>query len=183
MVSLLRLLDSYILLDAAGILQVSFLTQACLRGIELTPKSHGPSICSGISTALQTSKPNSDTSKRLLTTLSLLIRLSPITALAPLLLDSGIFQHTLKALEDDKASGMILAAHLEILARIAIADPGVFLGMVAEAARREGRDGHKMLEETLDAMWRNFDYVAEARGRKAVAMGAGSLLTTVSSAV
>jgi hypothetical protein len=37
-----------------------------------------------------------------------------------------------------------------------------------------------MLEETLDAMWRNFDYVADARGRKAVAMGAGALLTTVS---
>lgn len=61
-----------------------------------------------------------------------------------------------------------------------MSDPAIFLQMVAECARREGRDGHKMLEETLDAIWRNFDYVADARGRKAVAMGAGALLTTVS---
>jgi hypothetical protein len=97
------------------------------------------------------------------------------------LLDSGLFQFSLQALEDDKASGLILAAHLEILSRIALTQPNVFLQMVAEAARRQGRDGHKVLEETLDAMWRNFDYVGDAAGRKTLAMGVGALLTTVSS--
>lgn len=63
-----------------------------------------------------------------------------------------------------------------------MSDPAVFLQMVAEIARMENRDGHKTLEETLDAMWRNFDYVADARSRKAIAMAAGSLLTTVSCA-
>lgn len=61
-------------------------------------------------------------------------------------------------------------------------DANVFLQMVAETARRSGRDGHKLLEEVLDAMWRNFDYVGDARGRKALAMGAGALLTTVRTA-
>jgi len=97
-----------------------------------------------------------------------------------LLLDSGIFQHVITALDDDKASGLVLASYLEILARIAMIDPNVFLQMVAETARRGGRDEAKDLEVVLDAIWRNFDYVGEARMRKVVAMGAGALLTTVS---
>jgi len=60
-------------------------------------------------------------------------------------------------------------------------DPNVFLQMVAENARRGGRDGEKDLGVVLDALWRNFDYVGDARSRKAVAMGVGALLTTVSS--
>jgi len=115
-----------------------------------------------------------------LTTISLLIRTSPLSSLAHLLLDSGIFQHALTALDDDKASGLVLASYLEILARIAMIDPNVFLQMVAETARRGGRDEVKDLEIVLDAIWRNFDYVGEARMRKMVAMGAGALLTTVS---
>jgi hypothetical protein len=102
-----------------------------------------------------------------------------LSLLAPLLLEAGIFQHILTALEDDKASGIILAAYLDVLARIAMIDPNVFLQMVAETARRNGRDGEKQLEEVLDALWRNFDYVGGPRERKAVAMGAGALLTTV----
>jgi hypothetical protein len=112
-------------------------------------------------------------------TITLLIRTSSLSTLAHLLLDAGIFQHVITALDDDKASGLILASYLEILARIAMIDPNVFLQMVAETARRGGRDGDKDLEVVLDAMWRNFDYVGEARMRKAVAMGAGALLTTV----
>jgi hypothetical protein len=116
---------------------------------------------------------------RVLSTITLLIRTSSLSTLAHLLLDAGIFQHVITALDDDKASGLILASYLEILARIAMIDPNVFLQMVAETARRGGRDGDKDLEVVLDAMWRNFDYVGEARMRKAVAMGAGALLTTV----
>jgi hypothetical protein len=127
-----------------------------------------------------TSKANSNSVRRLLTTLSLLVRTSPLDVLAPQLLESGIFQHILTALEDDTASGIILAAYLEILARIAMIGAGVFLQMVDHAARVAGRDTHKALEEVLDAIWRNFDYVGEARMRKAVAMGVGSLLVTVS---
>ena len=96
------------------------------------------------------------------------------------MLDAGIFQHAITALDDDKASGLILASYLEILSRIAMIDPNVFLEMVAETARRGSRNPEKDLEVVLDAMWRNFDYVGEARMRKVVAMGAGALLTTVS---
>jgi hypothetical protein len=109
-----------------------------------------------------------------------LVRTAPLSNLAPLLLDSDIFQHILAALEDDKASGLILATYLEILARIAIADPQTFIDMIGETARRQGRAADKVLEEALDAVWRNFDYMGEARMRKAMAMGCGALLTTVS---
>jgi len=129
---------------------------------------------------MTTSKPNSDSTRHLLTSLSLLVRTAPLPHLAQLLLDASIFQTVLTALEDDKASGLILASYLEILSRIALINPQAFLGMVAETATRQGRDRHKVLEEVLDALWRNFDYVGDARMRKAVAMGVGSLLTTVS---
>ena len=102
--------------------------------------------------------------------------------LAPLLIQSGIFQHIIAALEDDKASGMILASYLDILSRIILADPQGFLQIVHESARVQNKDARATLEETLDAFWRNFDYVGEARRRKAVAMAAGALLTTVSPA-
>nr|XP_031857373.1 uncharacterized protein CI109_007237 [Kwoniella shandongensis]KAA5524445.1 hypothetical protein CI109_007237 [Kwoniella shandongensis] len=158
---LLGLLDSYILLDAAGITQ-----------------TYGDAITSTLAKALLTSKANSNSIKRLLQTISLLVRTAPLNQLATLLLSAGIFQHITIALEDDKASGQILAAYLEILSRIAMVDPNGFLQMVGESARRQSKDGSKLLEEVLDALWRNFDYVGETRMRKAVAMGAGALLTT-----
>lgn len=130
--------------------------------------------------ALTVTKLPADALRQVLTTISLLIRTAPLQSLAHHLLDAGIFQHAITALDDDKASGLILAAYLEILSRIAMIDPNVFLQMVAETARRGGRNGEKDLEVVLDAMWRNFDYVGEARMRKVVAMGAGALLTTVS---
>lgn len=143
-------------------------------------QSQGAAICNTLGKALGASKTNADSVRRLLSTVSLLIRVSPLNALAPVLVEAGIFQHIVSSLEDDKASGLILASYLEILSRIALADANGFLQVVAEAARRQGMDGQKMLEQILDALWRNFDYVGEARMRKAVAMAAGSLLTTVS---
>ncbi|WWC68913.1 uncharacterized protein I206_102849 [Kwoniella pini CBS 10737] len=160
---LLPLLDSYLLLDAAGITQ-----------------TYGEAITTTFAKALSTSKPNAEAVNRILVTVTLLIRAAPLSQLAPLLLHSGIFQHITTALEDDKASGLILAAYLEILSRIAMLDPNIFLQMVAESARMQSKEGAKLLEEVLDALWRNFDYVGETRMRKAVAMGAGALLTTVS---
>jgi hypothetical protein len=152
---LLCLLDSYLLLDPA------------------LPQSYP--ICLTLAKALVASKANAGSIRRLLDTLSLLVRITPISTLAPQLLATGIFEHILTALEDDKASGLILAAYLDILARLAMIDPGIFLQMVGHTG-----SGDKPLEVVLDALWRNFDYVGEPRMRKAVAMGAGALLTTVS---
>jgi len=130
---------------------------------------------------MKTTKRNVSADNRLLQTISLLVRTAPISLLAPLLLDTGIFEHISHALEDDTASGLILAAYLEILSRIAMADPNVLLRMVAESAKKVNIDGHQALEQVLDGLWRNFDYVGGARMRKAVAMGAAALLTTVCS--
>jgi hypothetical protein len=151
---LLYLLESYLLLDPN------------------LPQAYP--ICLTLAKALGASKTNTSSIRRLLFTLSLLVRTTPLSTLAPQLLDSGIFQHILTALEDDKASGLILAAYLEILSRIAMIDPNIFLQLVAHTGA-----GEKPLEVVLDALWRNFDYVGEVRMRKAVAMGAGALLTTV----
>ncbi|KAL7423456.1 hypothetical protein Q5752_001036 [Cryptotrichosporon argae] len=155
--SLLPLLDSYLLLDATGIVQ-----------------NFGPTLCAALMQAVATAKP----STRLLDTVALVVRVGPVGPLAHLLLDSGVYPHILAALEDDKQSGLVLAAYLEILARIALADPAVFVELAAETARRQGRAPDAVLDEVLDAVWRNFDYVSEPRKRKVVAMGVGALLTT-----
>ncbi|ORX36457.1 armadillo-type protein [Kockovaella imperatae] len=157
----LGLLESYLLLDAPGMIQ-----------------QYGPAIASALAKALALSKPNSTALRRLLATLSLSVRVAPLSQWAPLLLDSDIFANVIAALEDDKASGLILAAYLEILARLALVDPAGYLGMIKESAMRQGRDFEKLLDECLDAIWRNFDYVGDTRMRKAVGMAAARLLTT-----
>lgn len=136
-------------------------------------------MCQAISQALTASKSNAKSLRRILTTVSLLVRLTPLNTLAPYLIEAGIFQHITIALEDDKASGLILAAYLEILSRIILADAPGFIQIASESARVQNQDPHKALEEIFDAFWRNFDYVGEPRMRKAVAMAAGALLTTV----
>ncbi|WVQ83491.1 hypothetical protein IAT38_005632 [Cryptococcus sp. DSM 104549] len=163
---LLPLVDSYLLLDAEGITQ-----------------TYGELLATTLSKALTTSASNTTSISRLLATLSLWVRIAPLPALAPLLLHAHIWQHITTALEDDKASGTVLAAYLEILGRVAMGDPNLFLQIVGQAAGAAGGDAGKALEEVLDALWRNFDYVGETRMRKVVAMGAGALLTTGNSQV
>ncbi|KIR27025.1 hypothetical protein I307_04854 [Cryptococcus deuterogattii 99/473] len=159
--NLLSLLDSYLLLDPIGISQ-----------------AHGQAIASNLATALSTSAGNESAVIRILATVSLWTRIAPLPIISSLLLQAGIFHHITTALEDDKASGLILAAYLEILCRIAMSNPNIFLQMVEESATIQSQDVHKLLEEILDAVWRNFDYVGDTRLRKVVAMGVGNLLLT-----
>ncbi|KAL0242199.1 hypothetical protein I308_105828 [Cryptococcus tetragattii IND107] len=159
--NLLSLLDSYLLLDPIGISQ-----------------AHGQAIASNLAMALSTSAGNESAVIRILATVSLWTRIAPLPVISSLLLQAGIFHHITTALEDDKASGLILAAYLEILCRIAMSNPNIFLQMVEESATIQSQDVHKLLEEILDAVWRNFDYVGDTRLRKVVAMGVGNLLLT-----
>lgn len=116
--------------------------------------------------------------QRVLRSVQLLVQVGPLEALAGVLLESGLFACALHALEDDTAAGQTLAAFLAVLARTALRDPHVYLQLLAEQARRAHADPHRVLEDALDSMWRNFDYVGETRARKAVAMAAAALLTT-----
>nr|ODN85642.1 hypothetical protein L203_04892 [Cryptococcus depauperatus CBS 7841] len=158
----LALLNSYLLLDAPG----------------LTQQIYGEMIAAALAKALAASRINTPAIGHILVTISLWIRTSPLPALSPHLLRAGIFHHITGALEDDKASGPILAAYLEILVRIAMTDPAIFLQMIQESAKLQNKNSCKLLEEALDAIWRNFDYVGDTRMRKAVAMGVGNLLLT-----
>lgn len=141
-------------------------------------QTYGLNICGSVLKAILASGRNQENVLRCLATLSLCVQIAPLHEFAAALLDSGLYGQILTALEDDKASGLILAGYLGILARIAVRDPALFIQLTEEHARRTGRDAHKQLEEVFDAMWRNFDYVGESRARKLVAMGAGALLTT-----
>ncbi|ODN87082.1 hypothetical protein L198_07084 [Cryptococcus wingfieldii CBS 7118] len=157
--TLVGLVDSYLLLDAQNITQ-----------------EYGQVLASSLNKALVTSGSNVGSVVRILETLVLWVSLVPVPSLHPLLLQSGIFSQITRSLEDDKASGQILASYLNVLANLAISDAGSFLQMVADAAAMEHKDPHQLLDEVLDAIWRNFDYVGGTKMRKAVAMGVGSLL-------
>lgn len=134
--------------------------------------------------ALQIGAKNNNAVRRTETTVSLLARVVPLPTLAPVIIETGLFQHVITALENDTQSGVILAAYLDVLARMVLVDPSMFLQIVFEAARvmklsdPKVPDAEAVLEQVLDSFWRNFDYVGETRMRKAVAMAAATLLTT-----
>lgn len=122
---------------------------------------------------------NPNAVKEILGLLSQLLRAAPIASLAPLLSASGVFSLVVRALEAEKQSGLVLAAYLEVLARIMLADSQVFLQLVEQDAVSRHEPAETRLDSVLDATWASFDYAGEARPRKVIAMAMASLLPTV----
>lgn len=112
--------------------------------------------------------------------LSEVIRAVPLSATAPLLSGSGVFSMITKALEDEKQSGVVLASHLEVLARIMLTDSNIFLQLVQQDAAHRQQTEEVRFDAILDATWASFDYAGESRQRKVIAMAMASLLPTVS---
>jgi hypothetical protein len=124
---------------------------------------------------------NASAVKQALELLSELLRAVPMSTLAPLLSGSGLFSMITKTLEDEKQSGLVLAAYLEVLARIMLADPNIFLQLVQQDAVHRQQSEEVRLDAILDATWASFDYAGESRQRKVIAMAMASLLPTVRS--
>jgi hypothetical protein len=118
--------------------------------------------------------------KTILESLCLLVRLTPSAYWAPRLAQNGVFQGLCDGLDDEKASGTVLAAQLVTLCRMIMVDPTAFYQCIKHVAMAKGFPETRQLDTTLDAMWRSFDYVGVAYDRKLIALAFANLLTLVS---
>ncbi|KAJ9092442.1 hypothetical protein QFC21_006824 [Naganishia friedmannii] len=154
----LQLVDSYLLLDGANIVQTV-----------------GSGTCDAYAATLQAADKNNV--KGVLDSLDLLIRVTPSSYWAPRLAQNHIFQTICDGLDDEKASGTVLAAQLVTLCRIIMADAPAFYQLLQHIAMVKGLSEGRQVDTTLDAMWRCFDYVGVSYNRKLIALAFANLLT------
>ncbi|KAI5451703.1 hypothetical protein NCC49_001352 [Naganishia albida] len=154
----LQLVDSYLLLDGASVVQTV-----------------GEATCDAFAASLRAADKNNI--KIILESLGMLIRSTPSAYWAPRLAQNGVFQALCDGLDDEKASGIVLAAQLVTLCRMIMVDPPAFYRCIQHVAMTKGVPEAQQLETTLDAMWRSFDYVGVSYERKLIALAFANLLT------
>jgi hypothetical protein len=72
----------------------------------------------------------------------------------------------------------ILTRQVEIMARLTLIDPRVFLRYMSAAANRLGKPETELWEGLLDQWRQRFDNISEPRHRKLYAMGLAALVST-----
>ncbi|KAF9464415.1 armadillo-type protein [Collybia nuda] len=154
-------IESYILLDAPGLLQGS-----------------ATSLFDAFLAALKSEAVTLVNAKDLLLTLNLLVQTSPSGLWGEALHNSGLFAHTLMTLIDGEASTLILTEQICFLARIVMADRQMFLQLMTVTASSRNVTEKYLYEGLLDQWWSKFDNMSEPRHRKLAAMGIASLVST-----
>jgi len=109
---------------------------------------------------------------------------SPNTWISPLV-KTGLAQKACHIIDDPKTGGPELAAYDAFLARVILREPTAFATFVTAYAQTQvtANAVAKQLELTIDAMWRAYEYVGDAKRRKMVAMAFANLLLLVSKLV
>lgn len=187
----LPLMDSYMLLDGARMMQVSASDHARHR---ITYKSsrladasgflvqaYGLQICQAYLTLIQSVDKTNVT--RIFDSFETILICCPASIWASYLASSGLMRYLCFALDDEKSSAALLGGTLVTFARMIVSDPKVFMELVRHVGDQDttGKQGReRQVEVTLDAMWRAMDYLQVGQGRKLVAMAYASLLELVS---
>lgn len=156
----INIVESYVFLDALGLTQVygTLFFEAFTRAIQ--------------SDALIMNL------KDLASLMSIYIQITPSTTWVPLLHSSGLFAWLLNKVAENETNTMMMTEFIYIFARIALADPQVFLQLVSAAAIQLNQKESYLMESLLDQWWGKFDNMSEPRHRKLTAMGIASLLST-----
>ncbi|KZT71615.1 ARM repeat-containing protein [Daedalea quercina L-15889] len=157
--SISEIVESYILVDAARILQLYAveLFQAFARAM------------------MQAVETNVGDMARILTTL---FQVGPPQLWGEPLHRSGLFALVVKTLMDDKARTSILTEEVYVLARVAIANKQLFLQLMQATSQANNVPEPQIWEGVLDQWWTRFDNMSEPRHRKLTAMGIASLVST-----
>lgn len=116
--------------------------------------------------------------KDVIVSVNLLTQLTSATLWGEIFHTSGLFAHVLRTLSEDKEPNWVLAEYLHVLARIAIADPQVFLRLMGVTAASQNISEPVMYNCVLDRWWNTFDSMSEHRHRKLAAMGMAALVST-----
>ncbi|OCH87913.1 ARM repeat-containing protein [Obba rivulosa] len=154
-----HILESYFLLDAPRVLQM-----------------YANDLLSGFLKAMHQALPVNV--KGMLVSLQLLFQVAPAHLWGAPLHTSGLFAHIAKVLMDDKATTMLLTEGVYVLARVAVADNGVFLNLMSATAVLQNIPESQIWEGILDQWWTRFDNMSEPRLRKLTAMGIANLVAT-----
>lgn len=95
--------------------------------------------------------------------------------------NTGLAQKACDIIDDPKTGGPELAAYDTLLARVILREPTAFVTFVNAYAQTQvtANAVAKQLELTIDAMWRAYEYVGDAKRRKMVAMAFANLLLLV----
>ncbi|KAI0677486.1 ARM repeat-containing protein [Trametes maxima] len=158
--TIVNITESYFLLDAPRILQLYAVD--LLRAFDVALKQ----------ATLTTSN------KQLSTALSLLFQIAPPALWGEALHHSGLFATFVKALDEEKLHTIVLTEYVYVLARIALADRGMFVQLVSATAAAQGTKESLVWDPILNQWWNRFDNMSEPRLRKLTAMGIANLVAT-----
>ncbi|TFK55905.1 ARM repeat-containing protein [Heliocybe sulcata] len=153
------IVESYVILDAPRVLQ--------MHALDLF-KAYQSTLPIALSSE----------QKNMLVTLRILVQIAPPQLWAEPLHVSGLFASLMKPLVDDNLAVSTLTEHIYVLARIVIADCGVFMRLMSASAGPLNTTETAVWEALLDQWWSRFDNMSEPRYRKLVAMGIANLVAT-----
>ncbi|KAI0722911.1 ARM repeat-containing protein [Earliella scabrosa] len=157
--TIVRIHESYFLLDAPRVLQLS--------AVDVF-RAFNTAINEAIAANI----------KDMTSTLALLFQIAPPALWGEALHVSGLFATIVKGLEEDKLPTLVLTDYIYVLARIAIADRQLFLQLVSATSSTQNVREDLLWEAILNQWWTRFDNMSEPRLRKLTAMGIANLVAT-----
>ncbi|KAI0638247.1 ARM repeat-containing protein [Trametes polyzona] len=157
--TIVHIVESYLLLDAPRILQLSALD--LLRAFTAAMKE-----------AMGTNV------KQMSTALCLLFQIAPSGLWGEALHVSGLFAYIVHGLEEDKLPVLVLTEYIYVLARVAVADRQLFQQLVSATAASQNTKEELVWEPILNQWWNRFNDISEPRLRKLSAMGIANLVAT-----
>ncbi|PFH52845.1 hypothetical protein AMATHDRAFT_1887 [Amanita thiersii Skay4041] len=159
------IIESYIILDALGILQ-----------------AHGVHLFRAFLSAIKSDAVTINI-RDMIISLNLLVQTSPAALWGGPMYNSGLFSYMITTLAEGEKGTMLLTEYIYLFARIITADRQIFLQLMAATATATNLTEKYLFEALLDQWWGKaslcmFDSMSEPRCRKLAAMGIASLVST-----
>lgn len=158
---MIKITESYILLDAPMILQVC---------------NH--QLLSAYLAAFKSRAVAPLNASDMLKTLEILVQTSPSSLWGDALHSSGLFEHILDTLVEEKVPTSLLTEIICLLSRISIVDPQVFIQLISAASASKNFKEDYLYNAVFDQWFSKFDNMSEPRYRKLAAMGIAALVST-----
>ncbi|KAG6830842.1 hypothetical protein H0H92_014494 [Tricholoma furcatifolium] len=157
----ISIVESYLLLDASGILQVC-----------------GVQLFTAMLVAFKSDSIMSTNATELMRALNLLLQVSPSNLWAEALHSSGLFGYLLTTLIEGEASTLLLTEHVLFLSRVAVVDSGALLKLIAATGETHRLKEDYLYDNMFDQWFGKFDNMSEPRSRKLTSLGVAAMVST-----
>lgn len=147
---------------------------------EISRQAYGEQVIQAYATAAN--QVPKESTRMLLESLDIVLQTSSPSTWINHFVNTGLAQKSCHVIDEPKTGGPELAAYDTLLARVILREPTAFATFVNAYAQTQvtANAVAKQLELTIDAMWRAYEYVGDAKRRKMVAMAFANLLLLVS---